>query len=55
MSKPRWSIDQKKHHVTAWRTSGLTRQQYCELNDIPFTSLREWPKDVAKAERRANE
>ncbi|EBH1519113.1 IS66 family insertion sequence element accessory protein TnpB [Salmonella enterica subsp. enterica serovar Pensacola] len=55
MSKPRWSIEQKRQHVAAWRASGLTRQQYCELNDIPFTSLREWPKDVAKAERRANE
>lgn len=55
MSKPRWSIDQKKHHVTAWRTSGLTRQQYCELYDIPFKSLRQWPQDIAKAERRANE
>lgn len=58
MSKPRWSIEQKRQHVAAWRASGLTRQQYCELepvNDIPFKSLREWPKDVAKAERRANE
>ncbi|EAQ0412364.1 IS66 family insertion sequence hypothetical protein [Salmonella enterica] len=55
MSKLRWSIDQKKHHVTAWRTSGLTCQQYCELYDIPFKSLRQWPQDIAKAVRRANE
>ncbi|ECF1925503.1 IS66 family insertion sequence element accessory protein TnpB [Salmonella enterica subsp. enterica serovar Newport] len=55
MSKHRWSIEQKRQHVAAWRASGLTRQQYCELNDIPFKSLREWPKDVAKAEHRANE
>lgn len=55
MSKPRWTIEQKRQHVAAWRASVLTRQQYCELNDIPFTSLREWPQDVAKAERRANE
>ncbi|EOK2398468.1 IS66 family insertion sequence element accessory protein TnpB [Escherichia coli] len=48
-------MEQKRQHVAAWRASGLTRQQYCELNDIPFTSLREWPQDVAKAERRANE
>ncbi|EOV0239390.1 IS66 family insertion sequence element accessory protein TnpB [Salmonella enterica] len=54
MPKPRWSIEQKKQHVAAWRASGLTRQQYCELNDIPFTSLREWPQDVAKAERRTS-
>lgn len=31
MSKPRWTLDQKKHHVAAWRASGLTREQYCEL------------------------
>ncbi|EFD9750832.1 IS66 family insertion sequence element accessory protein TnpB, partial [Escherichia coli] len=24
MSKPRWTLDQKKHHVAAWRASGLT-------------------------------
>ncbi|EPY6159181.1 IS66 family insertion sequence element accessory protein TnpA, partial [Escherichia coli] len=23
MSKPRWTLDQKKHHVAAWRASGL--------------------------------
>ncbi|EIG2394502.1 IS66 family insertion sequence element accessory protein TnpB, partial [Escherichia coli] len=22
MSKPRWTLDQKKHHVAAWRASG---------------------------------
>ncbi|EJZ2635396.1 IS66 family insertion sequence element accessory protein TnpA, partial [Escherichia coli] len=21
MSKPRWTLDQKKHHVAAWRAS----------------------------------
>ncbi len=46
----RWTLDQKKHHVAAWRASGLTREQYCELYDIPFKSLRQWPQDVAKAE-----
>ncbi len=49
----RWTLDQKKHHVAAWRASGLTREQYCELYDIPFKSLRQWPQDVAKAEKRA--
>lgn len=44
--KQRWFIEQKKQHVAGWRASGLTRQQYCELNDIPFTSFREWPQDV---------
>ena len=55
MQKQRWFIDQKQQHVTNWRASGLTRKQYCELNDIPFTSFREWPQDVAKAQRRANQ
>ncbi|EIH2892147.1 IS66 family insertion sequence element accessory protein TnpB, partial [Escherichia coli] len=26
MSKPRWTLDQKKHHVAPWRASGLTRE-----------------------------
>jgi hypothetical protein len=54
MQKQRWFIDQKKQHVASWRASGLTRRQYCELNDIPFTSFREWPQDVAKAQRLAS-
>ncbi|EBY2670046.1 IS66 family insertion sequence element accessory protein TnpB [Salmonella enterica subsp. enterica serovar Newport] len=54
MPKIRWTLDQKKHHVAAWRASGLTREQYCDLYDIPFKSLRQWPQDVAKAEQRAN-
>ena len=53
MPKIRWTLDQKKHHVATWRTSGLTREQYCDLYDIPFKSLRQWPQDVALAERRA--
>lgn len=53
--KQRLFIEQKKQHVASWRASGLTLQQYCELHDIPFTSFREWPLDVAKAERRASE
>ncbi|EFH8694278.1 IS66 family insertion sequence element accessory protein TnpB, partial [Escherichia coli] len=51
MPRIRWTLDQKKHHVAAWRASGLTREQYCELYDIPFKSLRQWPQDVAKAEK----
>lgn len=53
MPRMRWTLDQKKHHVAAWRASGLTREQYCELYDIPFKSLRQWPQDVAKTEKRA--
>ncbi|EFB1451862.1 IS66 family insertion sequence element accessory protein TnpB [Escherichia coli] len=52
MLRMRWALDQKKHHVAAWCASGLTREQYCELYDIPFKSLRQWPQDVAKAEKR---
>lgn len=53
MPKIRWTLDQKKHHVAAWRASGLTREQYCELYDIPFKSLQQWQQDVAKATRYA--
>ncbi|EQA1462618.1 IS66 family insertion sequence element accessory protein TnpB, partial [Escherichia coli] len=28
MSKPRWTIEQKRQQRAAWRASGLTRQQY---------------------------
>ncbi|MEK9064473.1 IS66 family insertion sequence element accessory protein TnpB, partial [Escherichia coli] len=42
MPRMRWTLDQKKHHVATWRASGLTREQYCELYDIPFKSLRQW-------------
>lgn len=51
MPKIRWTLDQKKHHVAVWWASGLTREQYCELYDIPFTTLRQWPQDVAKVEQ----
>lgn len=50
-----WFIEEKKQHVQNWRARSLIRQQYCELHAIPFTSMREWPQDVAKAERRKNE
>ena len=53
MPKIRWTLDQKKHHVAAWRASGLTREQYCDLYDIPFKSMRQWPQDVLKAEKLA--
>ncbi|ELX8243925.1 IS66 family insertion sequence element accessory protein TnpB, partial [Escherichia coli] len=26
MPRMRWTLDQKKHHVAAWRASGLTRE-----------------------------
>ena len=43
MSRMRWTLDQKKHLVATWHASGLTREQYCELYDIPFKSLRQGP------------
>ena len=53
--KQRWIIEQKKQHAADWRVSGLTRQQYCKFNGIPFTSFRECPQNVAKAQRRVSE
>ncbi|MDF7680562.1 IS66 family insertion sequence element accessory protein TnpB [Enterobacteriaceae bacterium ESL0689] len=51
--KRKWCIEQKKQHVADWRASGLTRRQYCVLNDISFASFRDWPRDVARAEQPA--
>lgn len=48
MPRMRWTLDQKKHHVAAWRASGLTREQYCELYDIPFKSLRQYRRMLQK-------
>ncbi|MGL4724661.1 MAG: IS66 family insertion sequence element accessory protein TnpA [Scandinavium sp.] len=55
MQKKRLSIEEKKLHIDNWRASGLTRQQYCELNGIQFHAMRKWPLAVAKAGRRINE
>ncbi|EIK2434421.1 IS66 family insertion sequence element accessory protein TnpB [Escherichia coli] len=33
--------------------TGCVHIKYCELYDIPFKSLRQWPQDVAKAEKQA--
>ncbi|MCX8985966.1 IS66 family insertion sequence element accessory protein TnpA [Citrobacter portucalensis] len=52
MPKKRWIIKEKIQHVASWRASGLTRLQYAELHAIPFKSLRQWPQDIASAERR---
>lgn len=27
-----YTPEEKRQHVTSWRTSGLTRQQYCEFS-----------------------
>lgn len=49
-----YTLEEKRQHVASWRASGLTRQQYCELHDIKFSTFREWPQDT-KAERRVND
>ncbi|EEU7751397.1 IS66 family insertion sequence element accessory protein TnpB [Salmonella enterica] len=49
-----YTLEEKRQHVVSWRASGLTRQQYCELHDIKFSTFREWPQDT-KAERRGND
>ncbi|EEO7697845.1 hypothetical protein QXB10_001713 [Salmonella enterica] len=49
-----YTLEEKRQHVASWRASGLTRQQYCELHDIKFSTFREWPQDT-KAERRGND
>ena len=49
-----YTLEEKRQHVASWRTSGLTRQQYCELHSIKCSTFREWPQDT-KAERRADD
>ncbi|MEZ2578506.1 IS66 family insertion sequence element accessory protein TnpA [Buttiauxella ferragutiae] len=53
-SQKRYTFDEKIQHVASWRASGLTRQQYCALHTIKFSTFREWPQDT-KTERRAND
>lgn len=49
-----YTLKEKRQHVANWRASGLTRQQYCELHGIKFSTFREWLQDT-KAERRLND
>lgn len=44
--RKRYTLEEKRQHVAAWRSSGLTRQQYSELHDIKFSTFREWPQDT---------
>ncbi|MBS9433350.1 IS66 family insertion sequence element accessory protein TnpA [Photorhabdus hainanensis] len=45
MSRSRYTPEQKQHHVTQWRHSGLTRKQYCEQHQLSFSSFRDWIAD----------
>ncbi|HHI2554929.1 IS66 family insertion sequence element accessory protein TnpA [Klebsiella aerogenes] len=44
--RKQYTLEERRQHVTNWRASGLTRQQYCELHDIKFSTFREWPQDT---------
>ncbi|WP_218117404.1 IS66 family insertion sequence element accessory protein TnpA [Photorhabdus luminescens] len=48
MSRSRYTPEQKQHHVTQWRHSGLTRKQYCEQHQLNFSSFRDWITDSHK-------
>ncbi|WP_276204153.1 IS66 family insertion sequence element accessory protein TnpA [Photorhabdus australis] len=41
MSRSQYTPEQKQHHVTQWRHSGLTRKQYCEQHQLSFSSFRD--------------
>lgn len=43
--RKQYSLEERRQHVASWRASGLTRQQYCGLHDIKFSTFREWPQD----------
>ena len=36
----------KKHHVEAWRASGLTRRQYCQSQAINAATFKHWPAQI---------
>lgn len=48
-----YTFEEMRQDAAIWRACGLTRQQYCKLHDITFSTFREWPQDI-KAERRAD-
>ncbi|HIE1977103.1 TPA: IS66 family insertion sequence element accessory protein TnpA [Escherichia coli] len=54
MPDTRWTLEQKRQHVGAWRASGLSRVTFCEQHNIPHKSMRYWPKDIARADRKAH-
>jgi len=47
--RKQYTLDEKRQHVADWRACGLTRQQYCELHNIKFSTFREWPQDTKPA------
>ncbi|MGK0603586.1 IS66 family insertion sequence element accessory protein TnpA [unidentified bacterial endosymbiont] len=38
-----WSADDKKHHIRAWRDSGLTSRQYALHHNINPGYFKNWP------------
>lgn len=36
----------KKHHVEAWRASGMTRHQYCEIEGLIEGTFKKWPSQI---------
>ncbi|SOR08234.1 conserved hypothetical protein [Escherichia coli] len=47
-------MSKKDNIIDAWRASGLSRLAYCEQHNIPHKSMRYWPKDIARADRKAH-
>lgn len=41
----------KKHHVDAWRVSGLTRRQYCASQGLSEGTFKHWPSQVSAKHR----
>ena len=38
----RRSGEEKRHHVQAWKESGLTQKDYCERHHLPLKSFEKW-------------
>ncbi|WP_446697446.1 IS66 family insertion sequence element accessory protein TnpA [Thorsellia kenyensis] len=35
-------FEDKINHLTAWRSSGLTQRQYCELHKLNYNTFKSW-------------
>ncbi|PHI30069.1 IS66 family insertion sequence element accessory protein TnpA [Budvicia aquatica] len=45
------TIEQRKQHINDWRTSRLTRQQYCQQHGISVNTFKGWNKQVNRGEK----
>ncbi|MFC0179188.1 IS66 family insertion sequence element accessory protein TnpA [Thorsellia kenyensis] len=42
-------FEDKINHLTAWRSSGLTQRQYCELHNLNYNTFKSWGQLLKKS------